>query len=248
MTDIATLIHELAPGSPIPTDEDRAWHLLRGLLNAREPGPLSESFYAAQDRLLSSLIAARGIVAFEATEEVEPGIRLWVGDITRLQVDAIVNAANSALLGCFSPNHMCIDNAIHTFAGAQLREECAAIMAAQGHPEPTGQAKITGAYNLPSKHVLHTVGPIVTDALTDEHRHLLANCYVSCLDLAREHGLRHVAFCAISTGVFRFPADEAARIAVETVRRYRAEHEAAPAAVFNVFTSDARCHYEQALA
>ena len=141
-------------------------------------------------------------------------------DITKMQVDAIVNAANSQLLGCFRPGHNCIDNVIHSAAGLQLREECAEIMRQQGHEEPTGQAKITGGYNLPAKHVLHTVGPIISGPLTEEDRALLASCYRSCLRLAEEKGLKTVAFCCISTGVFRFPKEEAARIAVKTVRDY----------------------------
>ena len=143
---------------------------------------------------------------------------LWQGDITRLDADAIVNAANAQLLGCFRPGHNCIDNVIHSAAGLQLREECAAIMRAQGHEEPTGQAKLTGGYNLPARHVLHTVGPIIDGPLTDRDRELLASCYRSCLALAEEKGLKSVAFCCISTGVFRFPKGEAARIAVATVK------------------------------
>ena len=143
---------------------------------------------------------------------------LWQGDITRLDADAIVNAANSQLLGCFRPGHNCIDNVIHSAAGLQLREECAALMRAQGHEEPTGTAKLTGGYNLPAKHVLHTVGPIISGPLREEDRALLASCYRSCMELAAERGLKSLAFCCISTGVFRFPKEEAARIAVDTVQ------------------------------
>ena len=148
----------------------------------------------------------------------DPRIILWQGDITRLDADAIVNAANSQLLGCFRPGHNCIDNVIHSAAGLQLREECAEIMRRQGHEEPTGQAKITGGYNLPAKYVLHTVGPIIMERVTEEDCELLASCYRSCLKLAEENSLKSVAFCCISTGVFRFPKEEAARIAVSTVR------------------------------
>ena len=164
----------------------------------------------------------RGVVHVSELPSIpsDERIVLWQGDITRLDADAIVNAANSQLLGCFRPGHNCIDNVIHSAAGLQLREECAEIMRQQGHEEPTGQAKITGGYNLPAKHVLHTVGPIISGPLTEEDRALLASCYRSCLRLAEEKGLKTVAFCCISTGVFRFPKDEAARIAVETVRDY----------------------------
>ena len=164
---------------------------------------------------------------------IRPHQYLWRGDITTLEVDAIVNAANSALLGCFSPNHGCIDNAIHTFAGVQLRLACHAIMQAQGHEEPTGTAKITPGFNLPARYVLHTVGPIVSGRLSDTHCDLLASCYESCLKLAAENSLKSVAFCCISTGVFGFPQKEAARIAVDTVTAFQKEHPID--VVFNVF-------------
>ena len=191
-------------------------------MNVREPGTLSERFLQTQDELLSREREKKGVVHVAELLPI-PGderLILWQGDITRLDADAIVNAANSALLGCFRPGHNCIDNVIHSAAGLQLREECAAIMRAQGHEEPTGQAKLTKGYNLPAKHVLHTVGPIIDGPLTDRDRELLASCYRSCLKLAEENGLKSVAFCCISTGVFRFPKDEAARIAVSTVREY----------------------------
>ena len=194
--------------------------LLRCLMNVREPGALSERFLNAQDELLSAEREEKGVVHVAELSPV-PGderLVLWQGDITRLDADAIVNAANSALLGCFRPGHNCIDNVIHSAAGLQLREECAEIMRRQGHEEPAGQAKITRGYNLPAKHVLHTVGPIIDGPLTDCDRELLASCYRSCLKLAEENGLKSVAFCCISTGVFRFPRDEAARIAVATVK------------------------------
>ena len=199
-------------------DDQRA--LLRALMNVREPHALSERFLRAQDELLSAERERKGVVSVASLETVpgEDRIALWQGDITRLDADAIVNAANAQLLGCFRPGHNCIDNVIHSAAGLQLREECAAIMRAQGHEEPTGQAKLTGGYNLPAKHVLHTVGPIIDGPLTDRDRELLASCYRSCLALAEEKGLKSVAFCCISTGVFRFPKGEAARIAVATVK------------------------------
>lgn len=204
----------------MPQDMQSRRYLLRCLMNVREPKALSPRFLAAQDALLAHEREAKGVVQVADLPTV-PGddrLVLWQGDITRLDADAIVNAANSALLGCFRPGHNCIDNVIHSAAGLQLREACAAIMRAQGHPEPTGSAKLTPGYNLPAKHVLHTVGPIIEGPLTDADRALLASCYRSCMQLAADNGLKSIAFCCISTGVFRFPKDEAARIAVETVR------------------------------
>ena len=206
----------------VPRDAEEQRYFLRCLMNVREPRALSGRFLQVQDELLSREREEKGVVHISDLPPV-PGdgrLALWQGDITRLDADAIVNAANSALLGCFRPGHNCIDNVIHSAAGLQLREECAAIMRAQGHGEPTGQAKLTRGYNLPAKHVLHTVGPIIDGPLTDRDRELLASCYRSCLKLAEENGLKSVAFCCISTGVFRFPKDEAARIAVTTVREY----------------------------
>lgn len=206
----------------VPRDAEEQRYFLRCLMNVREPGTLSERFLKAQDELLGREREEKGVVHVAELPPVHGDERLvlWQGDITRLDADAIVNAANSALLGCFRPGHNCIDNVIHSAAGLQLREECAAIMRAQGHEEPTGQAKLTKGYNLPAKHVLHTVGPIIDGPLTDRDRELLASCYRSCLKLAEENGLKSVAFCCISTGVFRFPKDEAARISVSTVREY----------------------------
>ncbi len=203
-----------------PPDEKSRRSLLRGLMNVREPRALSPRFLAVQDELLSAEREAKGIVRVSGLAPVssDPRIILWQGDITRLDADAIVNAANSRLLGCFYAGHNCIDNVIHSAAGLQLRDECAKIMRQQGHEEPTGQAKITRGYNLPAKYVLHTVGPIITGPLTDGDRSLLASCYRSCLKLAEEQGLKSVAFCCISTGVFRFPKEDAAQIAVATVR------------------------------
>ena len=204
----------------VPRNAEEQRYFLRCLMNVREPGALSERFLIAQDELLSREREEKGVVHVAELPPVPSDERLvlWQGDITRLDADAIVNAANARLLGCFRPGHNCIDNVIHSAAGLQLREECAAIMRAQGHEEPTGQAKLTGGYNLPARHVLHTVGPIIDGPLTDRDRELLASCYRSCLALAEEKGLKSVAFCCISTGVFRFPKGEAARIAVATVK------------------------------
>ena len=168
-------------------------------------------------------------------------------DTTTVKVDAIVNAANSAMLGCFIPCHGCVDNAIHTAAGFQLRRECARMMALQPGEEPPGRAKITNAYNLPCRYVLHTVGPIVCGAVTAEDRALLASCYRSCLELAAAHGCRSVAFCCISTGEFRFPNEEAARIAVETVEAYQTQHPHTIEVIFNVFKDTDREIYQRLL-
>ena len=224
-------------------------NLLRALMNVRPPLPLTEEFVRLQDELLAAEREKRGVVDLMALPSVSLDARiiLWQGDITRLNADAIVNAANSALLGCFIPCHRCIDNAIHSAAGLQLRAECAALMERQGHPEETGTAKITAGYNLPARHVLHTVGPIVSGALTEEHRQLLASCYRSCLALAAKNGLKSVAFCCISTGEFHFPNAAAAEIAVREVRAFLAENTSVERVVFNVF-KDADLHiYERLL-
>ena len=180
---------------------------------------------------------------------------LWQGDITTLAADAIVNAANSAMTGCYIPNHRCIDNAIHTFAGVQLRLYCHAYMQEQAgkkgasYAEPTGQAMLSPAYNLPSKFILHTVGPIVGDALTEEDCKLLASCYTSCLNLASQHQLESIAFCCISTGEFHFPNDRAAEIAIRTVRDWLSGHPSSTVTkvIFNVFKNEDLAIYRSLL-
>lgn len=221
--------------------------LLRALFNVRPPLPTPKEFLRVQDAYLQETAQEKGITDAAELPEIEPGISLWQGDITTLACDAVVNAANEFMLGCFVPNHGCIDNAIHTFAGVQLRLDCADVMRAQGHPEPTGRAKITPGYNLPARHVLHTVGPIVQGDVTPEDRRLLDSCYRSCLDLAWKGGLRQVAFCCISTGEFRFPNAEAAQIAVDTVRDWRRGREEMQV-VFNVFKDEDRMIYQALLA
>ena len=235
-----------APNSP---DTAALWRLFRALVNTRPPAPIAQTWHEAQDELLSGLIAEAGIATLEeASLSLEdPRMRLWRGDITAMAVDAIVNAANSGLLGCWSPGHHCIDNAIHTFAGVQLRAECARLMDEQGHAEPTGSAKITGAYNLPSTHVIHTVGPIANGRPNDEHRAQLASCYRSCLDLAAKNSLHSIAFCAISTGVFAFPKEEAARIALRATREWLDSHEKNMTVVFNVFSEEDYSIYSRLL-
>lgn len=219
----------------IPDGEQEQKRLLRSLMNVRAPKPVCDEFLRVQDAYLQEELARKQITSVSDLTPVEPGIYVWQGDITTLQCDAIVNAANSGMTGCYYPCHGCIDNAIHTYAGVQLRLACDAIIKAQGHEEPTGTAKITEAYNLPCKYVLHTVGPIITGALTPQDEALLADCYRSCLELAEDYGLKHVAFCCISTGEFRFPNQRAAEIAVETVREHCAQTKSGIEVIFNVF-------------
>lgn len=218
-------------------DETAQRRLLRSLMNVRPPMPLAPNFLGLQNEVLSAEREEKGVVDAAALPEVpgHPGVVLWQGDITRLKADAIVNAANSALLGCFCPCHGCIDNAIHSAAGLQLREECHRLMEEQGHGEPNGRAKLTGGYNLPAKYVLHTVGPIVQGRVTNRDRRSLADCYRSCLELAAEHGLKSVAFCCISTGEFHFPNREAAEIAVKTVTGFLRTPTSIKKVIFNVF-------------
>lgn len=188
-----------------------------------------------QDAYLQEETRRKGITDLSDLEPVQKGIYLWRGDITTLRCDGIVNAANSQMLGCFCPNHGCIDNAIHTIAGVELRLACAELMKQQGHEEETGKAKITPAYNLPSRFVLHTVGPIIHGRLTQKDAKLLASCYCSCLELADQNGLKSIAFFCISTGEFHFPNDKAAQIAVETVREYKEQTHSEIEVVFNIF-------------
>ena len=212
--------------------------LLRSLMNVRMAAPISEVFLQIQDEYLKEETKKKGITDIRVLKPVEEGIYLWQGDITTLKCDAIVNAANSGMTGCYQPCHNCIDNCIHTYAGVQLRNACAEIIEKQGYEEPTGCAKITSAFNLPCKYVLHTVGPIVQGHLTKEHEELLASCYRSCLELADENGVKSVAFCCISTGVFMFPNERAAEIAVQTVRDYRKEKNSGIEVIFNVWKDE----------
>lgn len=219
---------------PVPESEEERFRLFRSLMNIRPPKPISEDFLAVQDDYLKEEISSKGITDIADLVPIENGIYLWKGDITTLKCGAIVNAANSQMLGCFQPCHACIDNAIHTFAGVQLRLQCADIMDRQGIEEPTGTAKITPAYNLPCRNIIHTVGPIVSGRLTEQHCRQLESCYNSCLETAVRNNLQSAAFCCISTGVFGFPQKEAAEIAVKTVRKFRESHDIE--VIFNVFT------------
>ncbi len=217
----------------IPEDLQGKRDLFRALRNVRWPKPVSEEFLRLQDEELQVQLQEKGIV-----ELPNMPIQIWQGDITRLKVDAIVNAANSQMLGCFHPLHKCIDNAIHSAAGVQLREECYQLMLQQGHEEPTGQAKTTKAYNLPCKYVIHTVGPIIPNGIpTEFQKNQLASCYRTIMACADENSLESIAFCCISTGEFRFPNRLAAEIAVRTVKDYLTKHPdcSIKQVVFNVF-------------
>lgn len=235
------LIKELLSEHPkyadmqIPANADEQKRLLRSLFNIRMPKPVSGEFLQIQDEYLREEIARKGITLLEELSPERDNLYLWQGDITTLQCDAIVNAANSQLLGCFCPCHGCIDNAIHTFSGVQLRAACADIMKKQRHEEETGQAKITLAFNLPCKFVLHTVGPIVQGRLTENDKELLASCYRSCLTLADQNSIKSIAFCCISTGEFHFPNDKAAEIAIQTVKEYKRQTKSEIEVIFNVF-------------
>lgn len=219
----------------IPKDEIAQKKLLRALFNVRLPLSIGDEFLRVQDEYLQEEIAQKGITNTDDLDPVKPDMYLWQGDITTLKCDAIVNAANSQMLGCFCPNHGCIDNAIHTFSGVQLRLKCSEIMQKQGKTEEIGKAKITPAYNLPSKYILHTVGPIITGKLTEKDCELLRSCYHSCLMLADEYKLNSIAFCCISTGEFHFPNKIAAKIAIETVSKYKKMTKSKIKVIFNVF-------------
>ncbi len=243
----------------IPTNFQDKVSLLRSLMNIRMPRKVSYEFLEVQNQFLKEQAKEKGIVKLEdikTLKEDNPNsnlsfadkISLWQGDITRLQVDAIVNAGNSKLLGCFVPCHGCIDNIIHFCAGVELREECNEIMKKQGHDEETGKAKITDAYNLPSKKVIHTVGPIVYGDLTKELEEDLMNCYKSCLEIALENNIHSIAFCCISTGEFRFPNERAAQIAIETVINFINENDYEfDRIIFNVFKNIDKEIYETLL-
>lgn len=246
---IEVLIKELYPNDKIllPTDIINKKRLFRSLVNIRPPKNMSADFLIVQDEYLQEENKNKGIVDILDLTPIKKDIYLWRGDITILKVDGIVNAANSKMLGCFVPEHKCIDNAIHTFAGIQLRNECNDIMNLQNEDEKTGKAKITPAYNLPSKYILHIVGPIIYNKLTDLECKQLENCYNSCLKLALVKGLNSIAFCCISTGEFRFPNDMAAKIAVKTVEKFKKETKSNIKIVFNVFKEIDYNIYEELL-
>ena len=228
----------------IPSSEKELFMLYRSLVNVRMPASISDEYLQIEDEFLKEETAQKGITPITAIS-FKNDIAIWQGDITTLKCDTIVNAANSQMLGCFVPCHACIDNCIHTFAGVRLRMKCAEIMRNQGHEEPTGTAKITSAYNLPCKYILHTVGPIVNGELTENNCIKLESCYRSCLELAEKHGVKSIAFCCISTGVFGFPQKEAANIVIHTVREYKKHSDIQ--VIFNVFKDDDYNIYEKIL-
>jgi O-acetyl-ADP-ribose deacetylase (regulator of RNase III) len=219
----------------VPSGAEEQKQLLRGLMNIRAPKAIDGEFLEIQDAYLQEETKEKGIVELDDLTPVRDGIYLWQGDITTLRCDAIVNAANSGMTGCYVPNHRCIDNCIHSYSGIQLRLFCEEMMEEQGFEEPTGQAKITPAYNLPCRYVLHTVGPIITGRLTERDCELLSSCYRSCLLLAAEKGLESVAFCCISTGEFHFPNERAAEIAVHEVEAFLKQDTSVKKVIFNVF-------------
>lgn len=237
----------MGKGAFIPQGETERWNFLRSLFNIRMPKRASEKFIEIQNEFLQEEIRKKGITDISELEPIIDDIYLWKGDITTLKCGAIVNAANSELLGCFNPNHLCIDNTIHTYAGIQLRLECNDIMKAQGHSEPIGKAKITSAYNLPSKYIIHTVGPMIFNKVMKKDCDALESCYRSCLLLADEYDVNSIAFCCISTGEFKFPNNIAAELAVRSVKRYKQETGSKIKVIFNVFRENDNQIYKKLL-
>lgn len=238
----------------IPNDPEEKRRILRSLMNIRMPSSMSEEVLSVQDDYLTERNREKGIVTLDDIPEIKDGLSIWQGDITRLAVDAIVNAANSQMLGCFVPMHSCIDNCIHSFAGIQLRNECnekmkvKRIQYGEDYEQPTAAPMLTEAYNLPAKKIVHVVGPIVSGRLTEDLENDLADCYANTLDLCKDSGLRSVAFCCISTGVFHFPNRKAAQIAVKTVREWMKRYpDSMDRVIFNVFKDEDRRYYEQEL-
>ncbi len=237
-----------------PKDTEGKRRILRSLMNVRMPRKMDEAVLAVQDEYLQARIRENGIVELADIPVIRGSMSIWQGDITRLAVDAIVNAANSQMLGCFVPMHTCIDNCIHTFAGVQLRAECARQMEqlksryGRDYEQPTALPMLTDAYNLPARKVIHIVGPIVQGRLTTSLENDLAACYRNTLDMCLENGLKSVAFCCISTGVFHFPNKRAAEIAVQTVTGWLSEHPGGmERVIFNVFKDEDKAYYEQLL-
>ena len=237
-----------------PEDTEGKRRILRSLMNIRMPKAFSDDVLAVQDEYLTGRAEEKGIVRLSDIPEIRDGLSVWQGDITRLAVDVIVNAANSQMLGCFVPMHTCIDNCIHTFAGVQLRAECSRqmnqlrIKYGRDYEQPTAVPMLTDAYNLPARKVVHIVGPIVEGRLTKDLEQDLADCYKNTLDLCLENGIKSVAFCCISTGVFRFPNKRAAEIAVQTVTGWLTEYpDAMERVIFNVFKDEDKAYYETEL-
>jgi appr-1-p processing enzyme family domain protein len=238
----------------IPNDIIKKQQMLRSLMNIRMPKKMIDEVIKVQDEYLSYRAKEKGIVKLSDIPVIKDNLSIWQGDITRLEVDAIVNAANSQMLGCFLPMHICIDNQIHTFAGIQLRDECNQQMNklrekyGENYEQPTAIPMLTDAYNLPAKKVIHIVGPIVHDKLTPNLEKNLEDCYTNTLDMCLENGLKTVAFCCISTGVFNFPNQRAAQIAVDTVEKWSLIHpDKMDRIIFNVFKDEDKKYYEKLL-
>lgn len=241
---ISELLKEANLNYKLPSSLKEKQDLLRALMNIRDAKPISDEFLQIQDEYLQEINLNRGITEVKdlspITNFCNKDVYLWQGDITRLKIDAIVNAANNKLLGCFSPLHACIDNCIHSFAGIQLRLECNSIMQKQGHLEKTGLCKVTKAYNLQARYVLHTVGPIIYTKVSKKEELFLASCYTNCLKACEQYSLNSIAFCCISTGVFNFPQELACKIAIKTVKNYFLENPSScvKKVVFNVFSQN----------
>ena len=245
---IKYLLDEAGYKNEIPEDALSQRQLLRGLMNVRPAAPIGEDFLKVQDEYLQELVAEKGIQDVNALTPVRDRLYIWRGDITRLNADAIVNAANSGMTGCYQPNHGCIDNIIHTVAGVQLRLKCDELMREQGHPEPTGRARVTPAYNLPSRYVIHTVGTICQNGVvTPRNVRELESCYRACMAAADEYRLRSIAFCCISTGVFGFPQRRGAEVAVRTVKAALEAGSGVEKVIFNVFKPEDEGYYREIL-
>lgn len=236
-------------GIVVPDDPHQQESALRALLNVRTPRQTTPDFLAVQDAYLQERARQRGIVDLDQLHpsSVDPELYLWQGDITRMATDAIVNSANDQMMGCYEPLHACVDNAVHTFAGIQLREVCFAFMQEQGHAEPAGHAKITYGFNLPARYIIHTVGPNVSGSPSKADADALASCYQSCLALSQAHDLESITFCCISTGESHFPATEAARIAVSAVQDFKKSNHSRIRVVFDVFSDEQYGIYQQLL-
>lgn len=230
-------------------EEGQLLAVWRGLVNQRQPGQLRAAYLEAEAAFLNSYHRRHQVSMTACQPTKHRGIYLYLGDLCHLQVDGVVNAANSQMLGCFIPHHACLDNALHTFAGIELREECAKMMAAAGRPEPVGQVRVTSAYHLPATYLFHTVGPVIPKgkSVSPIRRQLLAQCYLSCLDQALVRGLSSLAFPALSTGEFGYPKEEAAEVAISTVLRWLEEHDYPLDIIFSTFTEEDRIFYENQL-